>query len=104
VHKDREHEKEDAEEKQPATRFLVEVDLSRLGQIQIDGLVHAKELDLVVRSKTALSPSMRQEINQIFTKACDGAGVAGRIAFQATPRFVEPDPAALYGHAAEIRA
>jgi hypothetical protein len=104
VHKDREHEKEDAQEKQPATRFLVDVDLSRLGPFQIDGLVHAKELDLVIRTKAALPQPMRREINAIFTKACEGAGIAGRIAFQATPRFVEPDPAALYGHAAEIRA
>jgi hypothetical protein len=89
---------------EPSTRFLVELDLTRLGALQIDGLAHAKRLDLVIRTKTALPASMRSDINAIFTKACEGAGVAGQIAFQAGPRFVEPDPARLYGHAAEIRA
>lgn len=104
VHKDGGQEQTEREAQEPSTRFLVDLDLTRLGAFQLDGLVHAKRLDLVIRTKAALPADMRREINAIFTKACEGTGIAGQIAFQATPRFVEPDSARLFGHAAQISA
>jgi len=69
------------------TRFLVEVELSRLGAMQLDGLVKPKKFDLIIRSRTALDPAMRREIAKIFDDALAASGHRGALTFQAGPRF-----------------
>lgn len=70
-----------------ASRFLVEVDLSRLGALQFDGLVKAKKFDLIIRSPAALDSVMRREISRIFSDSLATSGLMGSVAFQAGERF-----------------
>ena len=84
------HTAGDDEEEEPR-RFLIDVEMSRLGRIQLDGLIRAKDMrfDLVMRSVAPLPNEMRQEINRIFATFMEISGVAGTLQFQAPGNFVE---------------
>ncbi|MEE9140080.1 MAG: hypothetical protein V3U18_04820 [Alphaproteobacteria bacterium] len=75
------------DEHDAGTRFLVEADLSRLGPLQLDGLVKPKHFDLIVRSHAVLPRDVRRGISTIFHDALAATGFSGGIAFQATPTF-----------------
>ena len=75
-----------------STRFVVDVTLSRLGRIQIDGLVRRKEkrLDLVVRTAEPLPAVMREDIRRLFAAAAGATGIVGLVVFDARANgFVE---------------
>jgi hypothetical protein len=71
----------------PGKRFVVEVDLSRLGAVQLDGLVRQRRFDLVVRSHEPWDEAMRRDIAGIFVGATEAAGFGGTITFQALATF-----------------
>ena len=86
---------EDEEGGDPGTRFIVDVELSRLGRMQLDGLVRGgdKRLDLIVRSASPLPRHMRDDIQGIFQDACQLTGMTGAATFQcAPPNFIEISP------------
>ncbi len=66
------------------TRFVVEVEMSRLGDLQLDGLVRENRLDLILRSRAPLPDFMRRDITQIFHEANEITGYRGNISFQAS--------------------
>ena len=70
--------------------FLLDVELSRLGPLQFDGLVRGKRLDLMLRTQRPLDPAMRQEIAEIFQTAQQATGYAGQLFFQAGAPFLKP--------------
>jgi hypothetical protein len=79
------------DEPDTGTRFIVEVDMTRLGPIQLDGLVHGRRFDLMLRSRVALSPGVRRDIEAIFDEARGIGGFAGTIGFQIAASFpVQP--------------
>ncbi len=84
------------------TRFIVDLDLSRLGRVQLDGLVYQKEkhMDLIVRTENRLPDRMHEDIRNIFQEAVDVTGIKGGVSFQAAPpNFVETaSPAAPEEH------
>ncbi len=69
------------------TRFVIDLDLSRLGHFQIDGLVgmKGKRVDLMVRTDEPLEPHMREDIRRIFSDAAELTGIEGSVGFQAAP-------------------
>jgi hypothetical protein len=79
---DEEGEAERVERRGGGTRFLVDVNLSRLGPLQLDGLVRPKRLDLIVRSRDALPESLRTELRQIYAGAMADLRLAGDLGFQ----------------------
>jgi hypothetical protein len=83
----------DDEEETETTRFIIDVQMSRLGRVQLDGLVVAKSkrLDLIVRTARQFPPGMRQDIYRIFTEAAEATGITGGLQFQADSRFVDID-------------
>jgi len=66
------------------TRFVVEVEMSRLGELQLDGLVREKRLDLILRSRAPLPEFMRRDITQIFHETNEITGNQGKIGFQSS--------------------
>lgn len=86
------------EDSKGGTRFVVDLNLSKLGHLQIDGLVGEKNkrLDLVLRSDDPLAPNVRDDIRQIYNEALELTGIEGSVGFQARPgNFVNiPKPAA----------
>lgn len=78
-------------------RFVFEVQLSRIGRLQLDGLYRAKRkrLDLIVRTDGPISSEMRDEIRRILREANDLTGLDAAVTFQSNPpAFIEllPDP------------
>ncbi len=69
------------------TRFIVEVELSHLGDLQLDGLVRDRRFDLVLRTRRPLAEAMRRDIAVIFGQANELSGSRGQIAFQASPEW-----------------
>jgi hypothetical protein len=75
-------------------RFLVDMEMSRLGPLQLDGLVkrRAKRFDLILRSRRALPEDMRRQITAIFSRALDGLDMSGAASFQQAAHFLRPAP------------
>ncbi len=69
------------------TRFVVEVEMSHLGDLQLDGLVREKRLDLILRSRAPLPEFMRRDITQIFHEANEVTGNQGKIGFQSSLKW-----------------
>lgn len=74
------------------TRFLIDLHLSRLGPMQLDGMFRkeTRAFDLVLRTKTALPDEMRRDLFGIFTAANAAMGLKGGLAFQITKTFADP--------------
>ena len=92
-------EEEDREKGRQGTRFVVDVTLSRIGRLQLDGLVYDKEkhMDLIVRTDKRLPAKIVTGIRDIFQEAGETTGLKGGIGFQAAPpNFVEIGRAAVY--------
>jgi hypothetical protein len=88
----RNHGGEDETKGTRGLRFVVDVTLSRIGRLQLDGLVRAKgkRLDLIVRTESPMPARMHNDIRRIFEEANDLTGIAGGLSFQAAPPdFVE---------------
>lgn len=78
------------------TRFIVEVGLSTLGPMQMDGLVRKQKtttlFDLMIRTHTPLAPDMQRDILFIFQDAAALTGFKGEVMFQTMQDFpVRPD-------------
>lgn len=92
LQRDDDESTEDGEEGGASTRFLIDLDLSVLGRVQLDGVVRktGKRLDLVVRTDTPLPDRARNDIREIFEDAGKVTGLQGGIGFQAAPaNFIE---------------
>lgn len=77
----------DGKELDSGTRFVVEVDMTRLGPMQLDGLVHGRRFDLMLRTRAPLAASMRRDIEAIFDEARAIGGYSGTIGFQVAASF-----------------
>lgn len=71
-----------------STRFLVDLDLSRLGRIQLDGLAQPPRFDLILRSDAPLPDAMRGELQGLFASVTTARGLTGAIGFQVAPPIV----------------
>jgi len=76
-----------AAESESGTRFMIEVNMSRLGPFQFDGLTRNKHLDLVVRTQQELPTEIRDEIRSIFGNTITALGFTGTIALRTVSRF-----------------
>ncbi len=87
-------EEGDAKNKQSsdATRFLVDVQLSKLGLFQIDGFARPDRLDLIIRTPQPLNPAVKAGIEQVYVNVSSARGLGGVIAFQVAPPVVPPTP------------
>lgn len=77
------------------TRFILEVSMSQLGEIQLDGLVRKTDgrtqFDLILRSEHPLPDAMQHDIQQLFSAGAEATGYTGSLRFQPDPaRFVLP--------------
>jgi hypothetical protein len=68
-------------------RFLIDLDLSKLGPLQLDGLARTERLDLIVRTHRALPRDIKAEIARLFEETAERVGLKGQVSFQATPHF-----------------
>ncbi|HEY1385948.1 MAG TPA: hypothetical protein VGF43_20145 [Dongiaceae bacterium] len=85
--RDRRKDRKDGKEEKSGTRFVVEVDMSKMGPFQFDGLVREKQFDLMVRSHIALPPKFRQDLTELFQEALTLGDYRGGIVFQKVKDF-----------------
>lgn len=79
-------------------RFVVDLSLSQLGDLQIDGSVQPKTVDLLIRTRDTLPSAMRQDIRNIFTATLARTGIDGQLAFRAQKTFPALPIETLHGH------
>lgn len=95
------NESEDSEEKTKSAsgkggsqRFIIEVDLSHLGDMQFDGFVQQKtgnQFDLVIRTARPLDPTIGNDIRSLFEQALKTTGYKGYLHFQqGAQHFIRP--------------
>ena len=85
--RDRRKDRKDAKDEKSGTRFIVEVDMSRMGPFQFDGLVREKQFDLMVRSHIALPQKFKQDITELFQEALTLGDYRGGLVFQKVKDF-----------------
>ncbi len=69
------------EDDKESTRFLLDVELTKLGALQFDGLIQPQRFDMILRSHSALPDWMQRDIRSIFENANEAAGAAGQLKF-----------------------
>ncbi len=91
VKKDRKENKRDDQPTEEDTRFIIEVDLTYLGELQLDGFVRKQEkylhFDMIIRSLAGLSPDMQHDILGIYNNMGQITGYKGTLTFQAVREF-----------------
>ncbi len=79
-------------EQSKTTRFLVNVSLSRMGDLQLDGLLRkpatpkpaaSGHLDLILRSDAPFDVSLQQDLRRAFTHGLEDSKLSGSLQFQA---------------------
>lgn len=78
---------DDAKKDDDEARFVVEVDLSRLGEVQLDGFLHQRRFDLILRSRVPLAEGARRDIAAIFSQGLALGRLTGALSFQVTESF-----------------
>jgi hypothetical protein len=66
----------------PATRFILNLSLSRMGALQLDGFIQKKNFDIILRTEDKLPFDMRQELMKRFALGLDQVQMQGAISFQ----------------------
>ena len=87
-------DEEDDEDGEGGIRFLLDMGLSALGRVQLDGLMkHRKRhFDLILRTQTPLPRMMQSDIIALFKEAKDIGGMEGQLVFQGNPNRFLPMP------------
>lgn len=75
------------EERPETTRFVIDLNLTRSGPVQLDGLFKLRELNLAIRSHNELPETMRLDINRIFTDHMSISGLKGLLTFRTGAPF-----------------
>jgi hypothetical protein len=69
------------------TRFAIEVELAQLGPLQLDGLLRATHLILILRSHRSLSQELRNEASAVCRRALQAWGLSGDLSFAIAAEF-----------------
>jgi hypothetical protein len=82
----------DDDKKNKQTRFIMDLNLNRMGAVQLDGLAKQQRIDLIVRTTRPVSDSMRLYMRQRYLHALDRAEYSGELSFQnRADQFVKID-------------
>ena len=73
------------------TRFVVDITLSKLGRIQLDGFVKPKgrQVDLIIRSKDRMPSDIKRGIFSIYNEFIQTTKIKGQVSFQVSKNFFE---------------
>lgn len=85
-------EKEENSGKKGGLRFLLDLELTNLGALQLDGMVREDShgFDLMIRSHDALDDSIRRDLTGLFIATNQAVGLKGQLTFQVTQKFADP--------------
>ena len=63
-------------------QFLLEVNLTTIGTMQIEGRIKNKELDLIIRTRKFLKDPLKQGIERVFIKTLTTSEFVGKLTFR----------------------
>ena len=66
-------------------RFLFDLKLSRMGQVQVDGFMQPERLDMIMRTKSPLSVPMQSMMKGLYVGAMEKSNLRGELSFQFKP-------------------
>ncbi|MEX0299007.1 MAG: hypothetical protein AB3N28_08040, partial [Kordiimonas sp.] len=75
------------DEQDEEKRFVLEVQFSVLGPVQLDGSIKGSRFDLIVRSQTQFSPSLTQDTSELFSQALSAGAFTGSLGFSVEETF-----------------
>jgi hypothetical protein len=79
-------DEQDQEKRRKKMRFLFDLNLSRMGAVQVDGFFQgeqdAPQLDMILRAEHKLSPPMQQKMKVVYTRAMERSNLNGELTFQ----------------------
>ncbi|RMF08535.1 MAG: hypothetical protein D6763_09770 [Alphaproteobacteria bacterium] len=64
------------------TRFILDLSLSRLGPVQVDGMIAGNTFDLILRTREPLTDTTQADISRLFGAALARNGFTGEVGFQ----------------------
>lgn len=67
------------------TRFVLNLELSKIGPLQLDGYLAPENLDLIIRTDHRMDSAIRQDIMRIFSDALELINLKGGLLFQNQP-------------------
>jgi hypothetical protein len=73
---------EDEKKRKKMMRFLFDLKLSRMGDVQVDGFYQKERLDLILRTTQALSPAMQQQLKVSYAGSMERSQLHGEMSFQ----------------------
>ncbi len=82
LHVKHENEHAGSEEKGGTTRFVFDLSLNRMGEVQLDGFLQGKRLDLIVRTQLPISYPMQEAMKTAYATALEGTDIFGELGFQ----------------------
>ncbi len=98
------HTKDSADEsqdnksnKKKNTRFIFDLDLDKIGPLQLDGFFHSngQRLDIILRTQQFFSKTMQMHMKRIYAGALEQSQIYGDITFQNRPeQWVSVTPSA----------
>ena len=82
---------EDENDLNATTRFVIELNLSASGPLQLDGLFKRNTFDLAIRSHTEMPQDMKHHILKLFNDHIEISGLQGQLIFKTIASFpVDP--------------
>lgn len=66
-------------------RFLFDLNMSRMGGVQVDGFMQSERLDIILRTKSPLSRPMQTEMKRVYAGAMEKSRLTGELSFQFKP-------------------
>ncbi len=83
----RKHSREGENGAEDETRFIIELDLSKSGAVQLDGLFKPKQFDLLFRHQQELDTTLKTRVSEIFTENMEITGLSGSLSFRKDKTF-----------------
>ncbi len=82
IHTRQEREAHTHEGPTTVKRLVVELELSRLGPMLLDGYIHTKKMDMILRSQRMLRKELKDELRESYHATMGALGWSGAIEFQ----------------------
>lgn len=85
-------DEEETSNNKSGLRFLLDLELTNLGAVQLDGMVkeEIKGFDLMIRSHESLDDTIRRDLTGLFIATNLAVGLKGQLTFQVTQKFADP--------------
>lgn len=64
------------------TRFVFDLNLDRMGKVQLDGLFRLPRLDLIVRTEEAFTQAMQANMRRLYADSLRQTQISGELSFQ----------------------